>query len=246
MESIQWRVVMLDETDSTNSYLDRLDSQEEQPEGCVVATHTQSAGRGQRGNSWEAEPGQNLTFSLLLRPQVVPPQEQFRLSQAVALAMTDVLSRYADGFTVKWPNDIYYHDNKIAGILIEHHLSGMKIARTIVGVGLNINQQQFLSDAPNPISLTHITGQQHDLRAILQEILRALSVRYTMCVGDSEVLQSDYLAQLYRRDGYHPYRDAAGEFEATIETVLPGGFLVLRDRAGRRREYAFKEVSFIL
>ena len=243
---MEWHIIKLQETRSTNTYLDSIDTECPQQEGCVVTTHTQSAGRGQRGNSWEAEPGKNLTFSYLLRPDGVAPQEQFILSQAVSLAVVDVLSRYAQGFSVKWPNDIYYHDSKIAGILIEHNLSGMSISRTIVGIGLNINQQQFISDAPNPISLQQITGREYDLDAILAEVLEATTIRYAQCVGDRKQLQLDYAAALYRKDGFYPYRDAQGEFMATIREVQPDGYLVLCDTDGRVRQYAFKEVAFII
>ena len=243
---MEWHIIKLQETRSTNTYLDSIDTECPQQEGCVVTTHTQSAGRGQRGNSWEAEPGKNLTFSYLLRPEGVAPQEQFILSQAVSLAVVDVLSRYAQGFSVKWPNDIYYHDSKIAGILIEHNLSGMSISRTIVGIGLNINQQQFISDAPNPISLQQITGREYDLDAILAEVLEATTIRYAQCVGDRKQLQLDYAAALYRKDGFYPYRDAQGEFMATIREVQPDGYLVLCDTEGRVRQYAFKEVAFII
>ncbi len=246
MEKMEWHIVKLQETRSTNTYLDNLDTETRQNEGCVVITHTQSAGRGQRGNTWEAEPGQNLTFSYLLRPKAVAAREQFVLSQAVSLAVVDVLSRYADGFSVKWPNDIYYKDSKIAGILIEHHLSGMNISRTIVGIGLNINQQQFLSDAPNPISLRQITGKEYCLEDILNEVLQATAIRYDQCTENRELLQSNYASALYRKDGFYTYRDANGEFEARIQEVLPEGYLLLIDTDNRVRQYAFKEVAFVI
>lgn len=246
MEKIEWHIIKLAETCSTNTYLDELDIETPQGEGCVVVTHTQSAGRGQRGNSWEAEPGQNLTFSYLLRPEEVAAKEQFVISQAVSLAVVDVLSKYADGFSVKWPNDIYYRDSKIAGILIEHHLSGMNISRTIVGIGLNINQQQFLSDAPNPISLRQITGDEYHLDAMLGEVLEATAHRYAQCMANRELLQHDYAQVLYRKEGFYTYRDNDGEFSARIQEVLPDGYLVLCDVEGRVRQYAFKEVAFVI
>lgn len=246
MERTEWHIVELPEAASTNTYLDKWDSETPQQQGCVVITHRQWAGRGQRGNSWEAEPGKNLTFSYLLRPDGVAPQEQFVLSQAVALAIVDVLSQYADGFSVKWPNDIYYRDSKIAGILIEHNLAGMSISRTIVGIGLNINQQAFISDAPNPISLSQITGETYNLEIILSQILDATTQRYNMCVDSRKHLQDDYAATLYRREGYYTYRDAQGEFSAAIDAVMPDGHLLLRDSAGCVRRYAFKEVAFVI
>lgn len=246
METIEWHVMRLGEVASTNTYLDRLDNDAPQPEGCVVTTRSQSAGRGQRGNSWESEPDKNLTFSYLLRPVGVKPQEQFLLSQAVSLAVVDVLSRYAEGFSVKWPNDIYYHDRKIAGILIEHTLSGGEIMRTIVGIGLNVNQQVFRSDAPNPVSLTQITGDTYDLDSLLEALLDATDRRYRMCNAQRDRLRADYMQRLYRKTGFYRYSDKTGVFEAVVEDVLPDGRLVLRHRDGLSREYAFKEVSFLL
>lgn len=246
MEKIEWSILKLMETASTNTYIDNLDNQERRSEGCVVVTHTQTAGRGQRGNSWEAAPGENLTFSYLLRPQSVAPCEQFLISQAVSLAVVDVLSHYGSDFSVKWPNDIYYQDRKIAGILIEHNLAGMSIDRTIVGIGLNINQQEFVSDAPNPISLSQITGDRYDIDAVLAELLETTALRYAMCDSQREQLQSDYAMNLYRREGYHRYRDVDGEFMAVIKEVKPDGHLVLCDKDNRERCYAFKEVAFIL
>lgn len=246
MEAVEWHVIRLGEVASTNTYLDSLDNDAPQPEGCVVTTRRQSAGRGQRGNSWESEPDRNLTFSYLLRPVGVKPHEQFILSQAVSLAVVDVLSQYAEGFSVKWPNDIYYHDRKIAGILIEHTLSGEEITRTIVGIGLNVNQTVFRSDAPNPVSLSQITGDTYDLDSLLEAVLDATSHRYRMCDARRDGIRTDYMQRLYRKTGFYRYRDKTGVFEAVVEAVLPDGRLVLRHRDGKIRAYAFKEVSFLL
>lgn len=246
MEKIEWHVTWLDSTQSTNSYLDALDVDTPQREGCVVAARAQLAGRGQRGNSWEAAPGENLTFSYLLRPAAIAPQEQFVLSQAASLAVVDMLSQYAEGFMVKWPNDIYYRDGKIAGMLIEHILTEGRIGRTIVGIGINVNQTHFASDAPNPVSLCQITGERYDLDMLLRQLLEATSRRYEMCLMYRDQLQSDYMEMLYRREGFYRYRDKTGIFEACIEDVRPDGMLILRDDHGARRMYAFKEVTFIL
>ena len=243
---MDWNIVKLEAIGSTNTYIDQIDVADSLSEGYVVVAHSQTAGRGQRGNSWEAAPGKNLTFSYLLRPHDVVAHEQFILSQAVALAVVDVLSRYADGFSVKWPNDIYYCDKKIAGILIEHNLTGSHISRTIVGIGLNINQASFVSDAPNPVSLLQIMGREYDLDEVLSAILQATAMRYAMCNDDREGLRQAYANVLYRREGYYRYRDADGEFEAAIRDVRPNGYLLLVDRAGREREYAFKEVAFVI
>ncbi|WP_301748249.1 biotin--[acetyl-CoA-carboxylase] ligase [uncultured Duncaniella sp.] len=149
-------IIKIESTDSTSSHLAGI------AEGCAhgtaVMARVQTAGRGQRGNSWEAEPGMNITLSLLLRPEGLEPARQFIISQAVSLAIVEMLDNFigADAVSIKWPNDIYVNDSKIAGILIENVISGSAISRSIVGVGLNVNQTEFLSDAPNPVSLKQL------------------------------------------------------------------------------------------
>ena len=237
----------LAETDSTNTYLQQLDADRHLPEGYIAYTDTQRAGRGQRGNSWESQPGKNLTFSLLLRPEHIPANQQFLLSQAVSLAVTDILNRYASGFSIKWPNDIYWEDKKIAGILIENVLSGSTFARSIVGIGLNINQERFISDAPNPVSLFQITGHIHDIEAVLDQFAEAFRRRYLQTFTDSaQALREEYFTTLYRNDGLYPYCSEGETFYASIAGVEPDGHLILTTESGQERRFAFKEVSFLL
>lgn len=237
----------LPETASTNTYLQALDADRHLPEGYIVYTDTQRAGRGQRGNSWESQPGKNLTFSLLLKPEHIPANQQFLLSQAVSLAMTDVLNRYAPGFSIKWPNDIYWEDRKIAGILIENVLSGSTFARSIVGIGLNLNQEKFISDAPNPVSLMQITNHSYRMEEMLDQYTEAFRIRYRQTFADSpQPLRDEYLATLYRNDGRYPYCSEGQTFYASIAGVEPDGHLVLLTDTGEERRFAFKEVSFLL
>ena len=165
--------IQLPEARSTNTYLSTIASTT--AHGTVVYTLRQTAGRGQRGNSWESEDGKNITFSMLIRPSVAPSQ-QFFISEAAALAVARTLDKYiADGgVSVKWPNDVYWHDKKICGMLIEHSLSGGRINSSILGIGVNINQQQFLSDAPNPVSLWQIIGRETPLEEVLHTLCDTL------------------------------------------------------------------------
>ncbi len=244
---LDYSIIHLEEIRSTNTYLQELDATHPQPEGTLVYTDTQSAGRGQRGNSWESEPGKNLTFSLLLHPEHIPANRQFLLSQAVSLAMIDLLSPYAQGFSIKWPNDIYWNDRKIAGILIENVLSGTSFTRAIVGIGLNINQETFVSDAPNPVSLLQITGKEHPIETILNQFMEAFEHRYRETFASSnESIQQEYAHNLYRREGYHPYSCEEETFLARIVDVEPDGHLLLSTPADETRRFAFKEVAFIL
>lgn len=213
----------------------------------LVAADFQTAGRGQRGTHWEAAPGQNLLFSIVAHPTFLPAAAQFRLSEACALAVAEAVGTLAEDVTVKWPNDIYAGDRKLCGMLIEHDLAGAAIATTVAGIGLNVNQTAFMSDAPNPVSLRQLCGHDVDRAALLADIVRRFCHHYDRLVrGEGTALDADYAARLYRRSGLHDWRDAGGAFRAAIEGVGADGTLHLRDEAGRRRDYRFKEVSYCL
>ena len=188
--------IHLNETHSTNSYLRELIMREkEQPEGTVVITDYQTAGRGQKGNSWESERGKNLTFSILLHPNHIPPGKQFILSQLISIAIVGVLKEYDRHFTIKWPNDIYWKEKKIAGMLIEVDLTGSSLSNAIIGIGININQRHFKSDAPNPVSLTQITGKEHNLSELLEKILDSIVDEYNKYTPDNEEeIRQKYMA----------------------------------------------------
>lgn len=239
-------ILWIEETDSTNNWI------KSNPDAVhpmtLVAAYDQTAGRGQRGNSWESEPGKNLTFSFYFTPGNVSPADQFIISEAVSLAMARSLSHFDIRAEVKWPNDIYVGDRKICGILIENSISSERISRCIVGIGLNVNQERFVSDAPNPVSMTMVTGEKNDLEEVLRCVGRHIKA-YLMCLSDRRDLHREYRGNLWRRTGWHAFRDTAtGEyFPASIEDVEPRGHLILRhlDSEDLRR-YAFKEVEFIL
>ena len=170
-----WEHVHLPETDSTMLLLRLPQYQHSDKEFVLATTDYQTAGRGQRGNHWEAERGKNLLFGFLFHPTLVPVTHQFALSEALALAVRAALAEHAGGgVTVKWPNDVYWHDYKIAGMLLEHDVCGTQIATTLTGVGINVNQTVFESDAPNPISLMKITGNHHS-RAELFQFIRIVT-----------------------------------------------------------------------
>ena len=240
-------------TDSTSRYLSTLCAQrgDDVAELTTVCADYQTSGKGQRGNSWEAEPEKNLLFSFLVRPTFVDAKDQFVISQIVSLACKDELASHAPDLTIKWPNDLYYRDRKIGGILIEHELMGSHISRTICGIGLNINQTEFVSDAPNPVSLTQITGTTHDRDALLVGIVHRFAADYERLRADQtgtvrQGIATRYARSLYRRRGFHPYRDARGQFNARLLRVEDDGRLILEDDNGRLRSYLFKEVQIVL
>ncbi|MCM1483829.1 MAG: biotin--[acetyl-CoA-carboxylase] ligase [Muribaculaceae bacterium] len=243
--------IRLDSVPSTNSYMSALPP--DTPAGTVVTAAEQSAGRGQRGNSWEAAPGQNLTLSVLLRPASVTAREQFMVSEAVALAVVHTVRHYlSDSYpvTVKWPNDIYVRDLKICGILIENTLTGSGIDRSIAGIGLNVNQERFISDAPNPTSIYMLTGRKVPLAEIEDRLCRnvvAMAHDYLRPERFAE-LHDMYVSALWRGSGMHPYIDAATSerFMASIHSIAPTGHITLRQDSGTLRTYAFKEVHPLL
>lgn len=240
-------IIFVPSTNSTNSLIAAMDAESPLPDNTVVAAHTQLAGRGQRGNSWESAPGENLTFSMLLRPRIHPAQ-QFAVSEAVALAVADSLKEISGcQFSVKWPNDIYYQDLKIAGILIENSITGMSINRSIAGIGVNINQVLFTSPAPNPVSLAQITGKSYALPPILASI--ACAITHNLTLLHSPELHSRYIDSLWRREGYHPYivAESNEKIMARIVDVLPSGHILMERRgAVTPAMYAFKEISAVI
>ena len=238
---MNWKIVHIDETDSTNRWLQKyLATDERSDANLVIWAEYQTAGRGCGTNQWESERGENLTFSMLIHPKELPATQQFHISMAISLAICEAIGQYIGDVSIKWPNDIYWRNGKIGGILIENTLKGSIIMDSIIGVGLNVNQRVFKSDAPNPVSMWQICEHETDREALLKEILEAFER-----ILDSKI-REQYLSKLYRRKGYHPYADKEGAFMAEIVTVEDDGHLVLHDDNGKERRYAFKEVQFII
>ena len=243
------RYIHRTEVTSTNTYVkELLQAGVELPDITLVSADFQSGGRGQRGNSWESARGENLTFSIVCHPEGIKACRQFVLSQAIALAVCDTVGEYIDHVTVKWPNDIYWHDRKLCGILIECTLSGDEIRDCIIGVGLNVNQTTFTSDAPNPVSLAQIIGFSLNRDMLLRGIADAFSTLYDQLqAGKADEIESAYKQRLYRREGFYRYQEPGGdEFDAEIVDVEPSGHLVLGTQEGVIRKYEFKEVKFII
>ena len=238
---MNWKIVHIDETDSTNRWLQKyLATDERSDANMVVWAEYQTAGRGCGTNQWESERGKNLTFSILIHPKDLPATQQFHISMAISLAICEALEQYIGDVSIKWPNDIYWRNGKIGGILIENTLKGSIIMESIIGVGLNVNQRIFKSNAPNPVSMWQICEHETDREALLKEILEA----FERTLGSK--IREQYLSKLYRRKGYHPYADKEGAFMAEIVTVEDDGHLVLHDDNCKERRYAFKEVQFII
>jgi BirA family biotin operon repressor/biotin-[acetyl-CoA-carboxylase] ligase len=240
------KIITVKSAASTNDLLKALMENEYVEEGAVISTEEQTAGKGQRGNSWESEAGKNLTFSILFYPTFLPLSKQFLLSKAVALGVRDALSDYLEDVRIKWPNDIYHGSGKLAGILIENTLKGNEYAAAIAGIGLNVNQEKFVSNAPNPLSMKQITGSDYPLDILLDQIVGAIMNRYEALKGGvEEEISTQYFDALYRNNGFYPYLDSERFFKAKIVSVENSGIMRLETGSGEIRDYSFKEVEYV-
>ncbi len=218
-------------TNSTNTLLKQLAAEGNPPE--FIYAGYQTAGRGQTGNSWESEEGKKLLCSILL-----PPNKNLHfLNIAVGVALLRVIG---EDFTIKWPNDIYWKDKKVAGILVENAIVGSEVKYSIAGIGLNVNQTEFKSDAPNPISLKQIYGTDFVVDELMQKLYAEVQRTW------EEDVWAEYKAHLYRREGFWPFEDKNGIFEAAIQDVLPTGEIVLKDRNNKKRIYQFKQIRYVI
>lgn len=213
----------------------------------IALAEYQTAGKGQGQNSWESERGMNLTFSVKIYPTNVPIIRQYVLLEAKSLAIAETLRIYTDGITIKWPNDVYWKDRKISGTLSECVIAGNRIRSCILGTGINVNQETFTSNAPNPISLKQITGKDIDKDILLNAFIKNFQIYLDIInQGKLDDIHSLYLKNLYRRGGVFKYSDCNGEFMASIYRVEPEGNLVLQRVDGSLSKYAFKEVEVVL
>lgn len=215
--------------------------------GTVIYAGEQISGRGQQGNKWISSYNKNLTVSIILKPTSLPAASQFLISKAVSVALVNLLSEYTTGISIKWPNDIYAGNDKIAGILIEHSIKGDRLESSVVGIGLNLNQSEFSSDLPNPVSLGMITGMDYNRETILNKLCRNIDSLYSMVdKGNFKPVDNDYHIHLYRRGVYSDYRINGLAIRGIIEGVDEFGRLLLQDEGGTIKAYSFKEIEFIL
>lgn len=240
-------IIKHEKVSSTNTLAAVLCREGNLPEGTVITAEWQENGKGQQGNTWESAPGKNLLFSVILYPSSIKADEQFYILQVIALGVYDAISEFTGEVKIKWPNDIYVRDDKIAGILIENSVMGNSIKNSVAGIGININQDRFLSDAPNPVSLKMITGSEHDRERIFRQVCQKTDARYEMLkAGKKEALMADYKGALYRMLRWHRFRDYSGEFSGMIEDVTSSGLLVVRKKEGTVKQYAFKEIEYVI
>ncbi|WP_242689297.1 biotin--[acetyl-CoA-carboxylase] ligase [Pedobacter sp. SYSU D00535] len=240
-------IVSLRQVDSTNTYLKNLLSKGEPlAEGTVIMAEEQFAGRGQVNNTWVSEPGMNLTFSILLCPSFLLPENQFQLNLAVSLAINDALTPIIGrDLKIKWPNDIYVKNQKLGGVLIENIVQGTSWKYAIVGIGINVNQVNFPAGITNVTSLKKILHQDYDLQNVLKEICDKVSIRYQQLKSDRSSLMAEYVTNLYKLNTPSRFRIGNKEVEGVITGVTEQGFLRLKI-ADEENTYGFKELSYII
>lgn len=240
-------LVTIQQVDSTNTFLKTLLSNSKPlPEGTVIMAESQYAGRGQQQNKWHSEPGKNLTFSILLTPAFLSVTDQFDLNRVVSLGVYDALHAYlGDDLKIKWPNDIYYGDRKLGGILIETHVQGVHIKDAIIGIGLNINQESFESGAGNAISLKQILHRDYDLKTILSEICGHIEAYYiNLRAGKFLFVRNTYLSRLYWLNEVKLFRSNERIFDGVIKNVKENGMLVVENNNGQQ-EFSLKQIEFL-
>jgi BirA family biotin operon repressor/biotin-[acetyl-CoA-carboxylase] ligase len=240
-------LVTLKEVDSTNNFLKNiLSNSKPVPEGTVIMAESQYAGRGQRENVWHAEPGKNLTFSILLKPAFLSASEQFDLTRTISLGVYAALQPLLGSkLKIKWPNDVYYNNNKLGGMLIENILQGSQIKNAVVGIGLNINQENFHDKAGNATSLKQILQKDYDLKDILSEICRNIEAYYLQLkAGKVNFIREEYLNRLYWLNEPRQFKSNGLIFEGVIKNVMDNGLLVIA-ADGTERSYNLKEIEFL-
>lgn len=237
--------------DSTNAYARRNASGLWAAAGAarvvVVYADEQTAGRGQRGNVWQSAAGENLLATIMVRPASLPVVSQFALSQVIALAVREAVSKFGIEASLKWPNDIYVGNRKLAGILVELDYSGPFVEQAVIGVGLNVNQSAFAPMDKVPVSMKMLQGSTFDVENVLSALLETFAHYYSLlCSGEYDVLSAEYKKHLLGYDCVMRYRDAVSEFDAVIADVEGSGHLVLKRVSGTLSRYAFKEVELLL
>ena len=213
--------------------------------GTAWFAYNQTAGKGQRGRQWHAEPGQNVMLSVALNTSALPVSAQFYLSAAIALAAHGVFSKYAGSEScVKWPNDIYWNDRKAGGILIENIIRGNKWQWAVAGMGININQTAFGDNAARAVSLKQITGKNYDVIALAKELCAAIDVRFNQLFTDKAKLLAAYNTVMYKKDKTVQLKRGNISFSAIIKEVLPDSRLRVEGAAWDT--FTFGEVEWVI
>jgi BirA family biotin operon repressor/biotin-[acetyl-CoA-carboxylase] ligase len=226
MVNIGKPLIILSSIDSTNIYAMQEINDGLATHGKAYFTFEQTAGKGQRGNKWHSEPGQNMMLSVVLIPKNLSSSDIFFGSAAIATGCFDFFSAIAGEETrIKWPNDIYWRDRKAGGILIENIFAGQKWKYSVVGIGININQVLFDPALSNPVSLRQITGKTFNIQALLDELFACLSIRWNQLYEDKQSILTLYNEKLYKKNCIIRIKKDTRSFYATLKGVTANGQL---------------------
>ena len=241
-------IIQLSETSSTNSYAVDLLSKTRPDEGIVIVADSQTGGRGMGSNSWESEKGENLTISVILYP-AFKAEQQFILNKAISLAICHFLEHELPGseISIKWPNDIYIGNKKVCGMLIQNSIIVDRFDYVVIGIGLNVNQVVFKSDAPNPVSLKMITGKHYNLSQLLKKLLSTIFANYALIKPDTiKNIEIQYHNSLYQLLEWQDYIVRGTKMQARITGTNTYGQLLLETEEQKELTCDLKEVRFIL
>jgi BirA family biotin operon repressor/biotin-[acetyl-CoA-carboxylase] ligase len=241
--------IRLNSVGSTNQYALGLINQQKAVNGMVVSAVEQTRGKGQDQNHWESKAGENLTISILIQPKDLLPASQFMLNKISSLAICDFVRSVlnAENVYIKWPNDIYIGDKKVAGILINNTIEGDEITWSVIGIGININQTIFRSNAPNPVSLKQISGKNYNPDECLQELCKAFDLRFTQLFDkEYKLIDSDYLGALYRYGVFAQYVYKNQILQARIAGLGEFGHLQIETADGDQLHCDMKEITFVI
>lgn len=241
------KYIHLEQIDSTNAYLQRQQS-ERNIRNWVVSADEQTAGKGMGSNGWESEVGKNLTFSLAVDMGFLPAERQFLLSETVALGIIEVLDKVlpTENLSIKWPNDIYFENRKLAGILINSTIKANMMDVSIIGIGLNVNQMQFQDWPTHPISLKMITGKDYDLQPLLEQIAEHILIKVQQLQSAPTSIEQNYLKRLFRYRTWADYEVGGKFFRLLMMGVDAFGRLMLVDEANNSYCFYIKEVKFLI
>jgi len=239
------QTIILQEVESTNDYMYHLLGNKDLVEGTIIAAGYQTRGKGHSGNYWHSDPGKNLLMSILLKPTWLEPMFQFYISRILSIAIWKWINNFCKDVSIRWPNDIYIKDKKVAGLLIENIIEGDIIRDSIAGIGVNINQDKFPDNLPNPTSVSLETGCQFDMTKVLDQMKDLIELHYEwLYTKEFEKIDHEYHKILYGKDTFRKFREKERDFTAKIIGTEPTGEIILETREGEILKFGFKEIEY--
>jgi len=240
-------LMVFDSLDSTNKYARNLVNQKDADEGTVILSHMQRQGKGFGNNSWESDKFKNLTFTVIFKPFFLSAQKQFQLSMVISLGIADFLTLYCNNISIKWPNDIYVNDDKIAGILIENIINQRSIQYSLAGIGININQLSFSEGVPNPVSIKQLTGIDYSIMECLNLLCKKIELRYLQLKNKkADLIKNSYTSLLYRFDELREFKTGERKFKGKVAGIDEFGHLLIKTPDNELLKFDFKEISYII